>query len=135
MRDGIVMSAYDEARENGEKHSVGVRQAAKVAKQRHPKLRISESGVRRSLAQHRPKKSQTILRYSRVTLAGEDLAKHHGFLAQMAAMSQKNEVDSSAPPAADATRPVTVYKISFGERPNYPRHNRKPINGIPPANL
>jgi hypothetical protein len=55
-RAGIVMSAYDEARENGQKHSVAVRQSVEVIRQLHPKIPISETGVRRILSQFRPRK-------------------------------------------------------------------------------
>jgi hypothetical protein len=128
-RAGIVQCAYDEVRVNGEKHSVGVKETVKAIKQRHPNIRISETGVKRILAQHRPRKSKTILRFARVTLAGEDLARHHRFLAQMAAMPQLNGVKVPASPVSVPIKPVAVYKISFGERPNYPRHTRNPVNG------
>jgi hypothetical protein len=73
-RAAIVMSAYNDARKNGEKHSVGVKQSVEVARQRHPTMRISETGVKRILAEFRPRKGQTILRFERSTLTNEDRA-------------------------------------------------------------
>jgi hypothetical protein len=46
-RAGIVMSLYDEARKDGQKHSVAVRQTVEFVEQRYPKKRISETGVKR----------------------------------------------------------------------------------------
>jgi hypothetical protein len=125
-RAGVVQCAYDEARVNGEKHSVGVKETVKVTKQRHPNIRISETGVKRILAQHRPKKSQTILRFARETLIGKDLARLQALLFQMPAVPvpQPNGM-VPALLVALPTRAITVYKISVEERPNYPRHNRK----------
>jgi hypothetical protein len=64
-RAGIVMSAYDEAREHGEKHSFAVKQSVEVVKQRHPRIRISEIGVKSILAKYRPRESHTILLFRR----------------------------------------------------------------------
>ena len=50
VRAGIVMSFYDQARENGQKHSVAVAQTVEWIKQRNPKFPISETGVKRNLA-------------------------------------------------------------------------------------
>jgi hypothetical protein len=43
MRAVIVMSLYDEARKNGQKHSAAVTQTVELVKQRDPAMRISET--------------------------------------------------------------------------------------------
>ena len=74
VRAGIVMSAFDEARENGEKNSVSVKQSVEGIKQRHPKIPLSETGVRRILSQFRPRRHQTILPFERSPLTEREPA-------------------------------------------------------------
>ena len=85
MRAGIVMAVYDEARQNDQKHSVAVRQAVEFVKQNYPALRISETAVRRILAEWRP----------------------------------------LLPDINNPSKTATKFVFGFGERPNYPRSNRK----------
>ncbi len=124
-RAGIAMSVYDEARETGQKHSVAVAQTVEFIKQRHPKMRISETEVKRILAKLRPRKSQTILLFERSTPSEEELAKFRCIQEQLRALQQEKGLRLPVPSGVDAAKPVTIYKIRFGERPNYPRHNRK----------
>jgi hypothetical protein len=119
------MSVYDEARENGQKHSVAVAQTVYFIKQRHPKMRISETEVKRTLAKFRPRNSQTILRFERSMLAEEGLVMFRQIQERLGALHQKEGLSLPAPSDVGATKPVTTYKIRFGERPIYPRHNRK----------
>jgi len=124
-RAGIAMSVYDEARENGQKHSVAVAQSVEFIKQRHPKMRISETEVKRNLAKFRPRNSQTILLFERSTPTEEELAKFRSIQERLRALQQEKGLRLAAPSGVDAAKPVTIYKIRFGERPKYPRHNRK----------
>jgi hypothetical protein len=119
----IAMSVYDEARGNGLKHSSAVAEAVEFIKQHYPTKRISETELKRILSKFRPKESQTILLFERSTLTGEDLARFKWIQEQLAALHQKKGLT----PPSDVIPPKTVmtYKIRFGERPNYPRHNRK----------
>lgn len=123
-RAGIVMSVYDEVRKDGQKHDVAVRETVEIIKQRYPNKRISETGVRRILAQFRPKTSRIILRFEREILSGEDLARHNWIQEDLAHLGQPKR--SEPAPASDGSRTVTVYRIRLCERPNYGRHNRKP---------
>jgi len=124
-RAGIAMSVYDEARENGQKHSVAVAQSVEFTRQHYPEMRISETGVKRILAKLRPRKSQTILLFERSTPSQEELAKFRCIQEQVRALQQEKGLRLAAPSGVDAAKPVTIYKIRFGERPKYPRHNRK----------
>jgi hypothetical protein len=123
-RAGIVMSQYDEARSNGQKHSVAVAQSVEFIRLRFPKMRISETVVKRILAECRPRKSQSILRFERSTLTEEELAKFSWVQQLLGALQKKG---LKLPTSSDVSLPksVTTFKIRFGERPNYPRHNRK----------
>ncbi|MGC2331002.1 MAG: hypothetical protein WA581_06095 [Candidatus Acidiferrales bacterium] len=123
MRAAIVMSAYDDARQNNQKHSVAVRQAAELIKTRHPEMRISETGVRRILAAFRPRDSQTILRFDRSTMTEGEKLRYRRIGELLAAAQQKQ--GSKAPFNGRSEEPSTKYVIRFAERPNYPRHNRK----------
>jgi hypothetical protein len=125
QRAGIVMSLYDEAQKNGQKHSAAVAQTVELIKQRDPVMRISETEVKRILAAWRPRGSYIILRLECSTLSEEELAKRYSIESQKPAMSLKKGSKLPAPSEVIHPKSVTTYKMSFGERPNYPRHNRK----------
>lgn len=105
LRVGIVGSLYDHAREGGQKHSVAVTQAVELIKKRDPTMRISETLVKCILAAWRPRGSHDILLFKVSTLTGDKLAKLY-----------PNEAPIS----------VTKFGMTLGDRPIYPRHNRKP---------
>jgi hypothetical protein len=125
VRAGTVMGLYDQARQNGQKHSAAVAQSVELIKQHHPMMRISETVVKRILAEWRPRGSHTILRFEYSTISGEELAKRSGIEAHPAAVSQDQCSKLPAPSGAIPPKSLTTYKAYFGERPNYPRHNRK----------
>src|ERR1700676_3612310 len=125
QRVGIVGSLYDEARESGQKHSVAVGQTVELIKQRYPTMRISETLVKRILATWRPRGSHNILLFKVKTRNREELAKHRND-AQLAAMSQEKGSKLSAPSDVVLPSSVTTFGMTLGERPTYPRHNRKP---------
>ena len=104
IRGGIVGGLYDEARENGEKYSVAVAQTVELIKQRIPITRISESGVKRVLAVWRPRGSHTIVLFK-------------------VSMLTRDEIATLYPNKAPIS--VATFGMTLGERPNYPRHNRK----------
>src|SRR5258708_5429947 len=89
-RVALVMSAYDEARERGDKHSVAVRHVVDLVKQRHPEMGISETEVKRTLATWRPRGSHTILRFQRTMLDEEGIKKHSRILQHLAMLQGNN---------------------------------------------
>ena len=127
VRAGIVMAAYDEARQNDQKHSVAVRHAVEFVKQNYPTLRISETAVRRILAEWRPRNSGTILRFERSTMTVDETAKYRSVREQAAAFQQKEGLKVPVPSdvANNPSKPRTKFLVRFGERPNYPCSNRK----------
>lgn len=126
MRAGIVMAVYDEARQSDQKHSVAVRQAVEFVKQNYPGLRISETAVRRILAEWRPRKSGTILRFERSIMTEEEISKCRSVREQAAAFQQEKSLKVPVPHDIDnRSKTVTKFVLRFGERPDYPRSNRK----------
>jgi hypothetical protein len=126
QRIGLVMHWYDEERTNGQKHSAAVAQTVELIKQNHPMMRISQAEVKRILAALRPRGSHTILRFEGSTVRGEELAKHYRIEAQPAAVFQNKGSKLPAPADDILPKSVTIYRTYCSERPNYPRHNRKP---------
>jgi hypothetical protein len=125
VRAGTVMGLYDQARQNGQKHSAAVSQTVAFINQCHPMMRISETAAKRILAVWRPRRSHTILRFEYSTISGQELAKRGGIEAHPAAVSQDQWSELPAPSGVIPPKSLTTYKVYFGERPNYPRHNRK----------
>lgn len=55
-----VIHAYDQARGRGEKHSSAVAEAVAAVKSSYPDMKISETVVKRILAEHQPKDAPTV---------------------------------------------------------------------------
>jgi hypothetical protein len=127
-RAAIVVSAYDEARKKGEKHSAAVRDAVDAVRRRNPKVPISETGVKRILSTYRPRGSGTILHFDRSALSEEDIKKHRWFREQIAASQGGKCITLPELPLHDEMRPREKFMIGFSERPDYPRYNCKPPN-------
>jgi len=124
-RAAIVMSAYDEARRNGEKHSIAVRYAVDFFKGRSSHMRISETEVKRILSTFRPRGSGAILLFERSTLSEEDIKRSSWIRAQIPALEGGKGINLPQLPIYDETRSREKFTIRFSERPDYPRHNRK----------
>jgi hypothetical protein len=126
-RAGIVMSVFDEARGNGEKHSVAVAQCVQFIRQRYPRLRISETGVKRILSEFRPRKSQTILQFEQTVLDEQALMTFRTIQENLRNLQRTRTkgLNLPEPLGVGTVKPVSVFKIRFGERPHYARHNRK----------
>jgi hypothetical protein len=129
VRAAMAMSAYDEARGNGQKHIVAVMHAVDSVRQCFPGMRISVSEVKRTLAAWRPEDSRTILRFERSTLSEEDAHRNRWALKQLAESQGKKGLILPALPSYDPGRNVASFTISFGAKPNFPRHNRKNPQG------
>jgi hypothetical protein len=119
------MSAYDESRGNDQKHIVAVMHAVDSVRQCFPGMRISVSEVKRTLAAWRPRNSRTILRFERSTLSEEDVQINHRIRKRLTELQGKKGLILPVLSKHDLTRDVASFTISFGEKPNYPRHNRK----------
>lgn len=122
-RAAMVLVAYDEARQSGQKHSCAVKQAVEVVRQDDPEIPISESEVRRVLATFRPREGRTVLLFERTALSEEELRTHRVLREQLAILSGKHKLE--LPPEIYSSRRAEIFQIRLGERPFYPRHNRR----------
>lgn len=125
VRAGAAMSAYDEARESGSKHSFAVTQAADSVRQLHPEMPISETQVKRILAAWRPRKARVILRFKRSILTEEETNKIQWIWEQLAALHEEKALMLPVLRNDNPPKSGTLFTICFGERPNYPRYNHK----------
>jgi hypothetical protein len=126
-RSGMVICAYDEAREQGHKHTVAITDAVEFVKQRHPEMPISKAEVRRVLAGWRPRGSQTILRFERKVLTEDEIKKYQQVREQLAELKLQGRkgLKLETLPDFDLKHRGEAFAIRVAERPNYPRHNRK----------
>lgn len=124
-RAAIVLSAYNEHREKGEKHSVAVRDTVDTVRRRSPTLPISETGVKRILSTFRSRRSKAILRFERTPLSEADIQKHRWIREQIAALRKEKGITLPEPPVHDETRRREKYLIRFSERTEYARHNHR----------
>lgn len=118
----MVIHAYDEARTGGIKHSAAVKEAADFVRWLCPGMPISETEVKRILAELRPAKGPAALLSSYEILEGEEAARARSRFAQMLALAGQIPPD---PPNQDPSRPLKRFSVSLGKRPNYPRYNAK----------
>jgi hypothetical protein len=126
VRAGMVMSAYDEARASGQKHSAAVAQSVDYVRQCCSEMPISETEVKRILATFRPRDSQSILQFKRVTLDDSELMRQRSELEQAAAdLRGRKGLWKPLPSIEDLPKSRTAYTFGSAERPLYPRHNRK----------
>ncbi len=124
-RAGMAMCAYDQARASDEKHWAAVSHAVQFVKQLYPEMPISTTEVKRILAAWRPRNGGTILRFELSVLTEEETKKFHWIQEQLVALPKSEGQSTPLLPEASPTGNPVIFKIRFGERPNYPRHNRK----------
>lgn len=106
-RIGLALDAYNDARNRGEKHSAAVREAVANVKSRISGMPISETVVKRILAEYQPEGIPVSLRVSRPT--------------EPEAQRTVDEYKALGLPGT----PSMVLTLGFGPRPKYPRHNAK----------
>jgi hypothetical protein len=125
IRAGIIISAYDEARKDGQKHIVAVTQVVEHLRQHHPEMPVSETVVKRTLATFRSRTDPITLRFQRSTVGKKKLARLQSVLKQ--AHDLQREMGLSVPPLSIQNLPKSLkaYSFGFASRPRYPRHNQK----------
>jgi hypothetical protein len=123
-RDAMIQSAYDEARQRGDKHSAAVQYAADFVKQRKPRTRISETSVRRILAKYRPRGSQQVIVFERIA-SEKGRERLRRMLEQIPTSRGETGLNLNLAWAAEPSETGTAFKLRIAERPAYPRHNRK----------
>jgi hypothetical protein len=96
-RTMVGLSAYDEARSRGEKYEQALRAAVEEVRQTFPEMRMSETDMKRILAEFRPKE----LELTFLVTECEDT---------VTALGRKCE---------------KAWQLSIGPQPEYPRHNAR----------
>lgn len=126
----MVIHAYSKARDGGQKHSAAIREAVDFVRQLDPEMPVSQTEVRRVLAEFRPQDSRVALRVDYSILEGEEAAKRRSFYAQMYAQMLEFAGTKSTTELIDENlrKPLKSFKFGFGKRPNYSRHNAKTSN-------
>ena len=127
VRMGIIISAYDEARKGGQKHSAAVTQAVAYLKQHQPGMPVSETVVKRALATFRSRNSQTTLRFKRSTVGKKKLARLRSTLEQVPDIQGENGPSVPSPSIQSLPKSLTAYKFGYAKRPRYSRHNRRQV--------
>jgi hypothetical protein len=121
-----IIHAHSKAREGGQKHSAAVREAVEFVRQLDPEMPISETEVKRVLAEFQPQDGQVALKVDYSILEGEEAARRRSFLVQMLKFAGTNSTTELTD--QNLRKPLKSFRFGFGKRPNYPRHNGKPSN-------
>jgi hypothetical protein len=121
-----VIHAYSKAREEGQKHSAAVKEAVEFVRQLDPKKSISETEVKRVLAEFRPRDSQVALTAEFLVLEGKDTAGRRSFLTQNPELAGTKSATKLT--YKNLRKPLKSFKFGFRRRPNYTRHNAKTSN-------
>jgi hypothetical protein len=111
-----VIDAYNKARKSGEKHSSAVTEAVAAVRAQWPEMPISETVVKRILAEYYPKGSPMAFR---VTEISEPLPLSAD-LSELAGLPPDTRIKRS-------------FVVGFGPRLNYPRANARTSKKVPPT--
>ncbi len=109
----IVLQAFNEARENGDKYETAITAAIQAVKAQHPEMRIGPRRVKEILAAWQPKDSDRALR----------VTKYRDAELESPEMQRSLEILRSL--GFPAGKKVTAYRIGVGPRPEYPRINSR----------
>ena len=125
-RAGMVMSAYDEARASGRSTaSPSTPSSIGPCSRRMFGNAYFRDEVKRTLAIFRPRGSQTILQFKRVTLDEEKVARLRFMLEQLPTVHDEKGQLVPSRSIQNLLKIRTAYTFGYAERPIYPRHNRK----------
>lgn len=113
----LAVVFYQQARTAGEKYSVAVREAAAHVRSRNPHTRMSETEVKRILAEFWPKNAESVILAEESAVEEAEVMRLRDLLAQVPSSDRKVES------FIVHYRPLRKLAIRFGKRPNYPRHN------------
>ena len=129
LRALIVLHGYDHARAKREKYSVAINEAVAFVRQLHAGMPISETEVKRILAEFRPRGARTILMSEYSVVEGEEARKLRSKLSFTRFLS---EGQAEPTPTENDSKPLKRFTIRFAESPNYPRHNAKEYDRADP---
>jgi hypothetical protein len=128
FRSFLALHAYDRARARGEKHSVAIAEAVSALRSLVPEFSISETEVRRVLAEFQSKDSAGNFIITEGVAQGPELQLWSDNLKWLAQTAEKfpEMLDASSFPGDefDPTR-IRTLTIQVGPRFRYPRHNAR----------
>ncbi len=124
IRSFMVLHAYCRARDGGEKHSAAIAAAASAVRSRVPGMRVSETEVKRVLAEFQSKDSE----HSWIITDGVPERELDLLLENLKWVAEKfpGKLDVSTL-SDDVFKPkrLRILTIQVGPRPRYPRHNAR----------
>jgi hypothetical protein len=122
FRSAMVLAAYDKARAKGEKHSAAVAEAVSAVRNQVPEMPISETEVKRVLAEFRSEASEGVLIVTEGIAQGSE-AKTWFDNFEWAAGKARGKWVVPFFPNESKPRRLRTFAIHYGPRPSYPRHN------------
>src|ERR1700684_1938701 len=96
LRALAIYTAYIDARNRGQKHSVAVREASRI-----PRFHVSQTEVRRVLADFRPAANPAEVRVDSHIRNDSDIARHHLLMAQAPEWPKPNYVRAQSAMSLD----------------------------------
>lgn len=124
LRTVMVLAAYDRARKRGEKHSVAIAETVLAVRTWAAEMPISETEVKRVLAEFRAKDSTSAL------IIKQGIAQPpeaDSWFDDLKWAAEESRGTLKLPSFSHQSNPPRVRKftIHVGPRPCYPRHNSK----------
>jgi hypothetical protein len=118
-----IVHAYMEAREKCPKHSTAVREAVEFVRRSNPRTRVSESEVKRVLAEFMPHSSSIALKVDLSVLEGDEAARRRSRLALM--LGSAGDKSAAQLIGENLRKPFKTLKFGFEKKTQYPRINSK----------
>jgi hypothetical protein len=124
LRRVLVLRAYDRARARGEKRSAAITDAVSAVRSRLPKMRISETEVKRILAFEARNGERAWTIFPRI-VRGPELDLWFDNLKWIAEVSPLKLGVPHLPNYSVKPRQLGIFNIQVGPGRRYPRHNAK----------
>jgi hypothetical protein len=125
LRSVMVLDAYDQARGRGEKRSAAITDSVSTVCSRVPEMPISETEVKRVLAEFRSKDCEEAWIFKEGIAQGPKADAWFDMLEWIAKQSRgKWEVPSFSQDKSKPRR-LRTWAIQKGPAPRYPRHNSR----------
>jgi hypothetical protein len=125
FRNFLVLHAYNQARARGNKHSSAITDAVSAVRPREPGMPISETEVKRVLAEFQSKGSERSWIISPGIVQGPELDTWFDNLEWIAKKSPLKLGVPHLPDYRSKPRQLKTLSIHIGPRPRYPRSNAR----------
>jgi len=125
LRSVMVLHAYDQAMNKGQKRSAAIAEAISTVRSLVPEMRISETGVKRVLAEFRSKDSERGWIIKEGIARGRRANSLFKTLEWVANESCGKWVVPSFSHIKSEPRRLRTFRIDVGPQPRYPRYNAR----------